>query len=318
MALVCVAANRGCGRNDVAIESTWETMDHIKALLLAGLFVSPALNIAFAGDESGKVAASSVAAMESSLICQAKKPCDDEDLEQARDYLVETARPGGTMVRQGPDLAIERLHPEFAKRLADAIRDARGAGLEEAGIFSAYRPPVFGVGGFSNKYYSLHAYGLAVDMYGIGRPGSSEARQWHQIAAKHGIVCPYGYHNKAEWNHCQPTQLVAVKERNPLRATITSAGPIDLERMFEVGDRFIADVKSALKSVFTGSIATAVKATSGRVTAARQRGGKAQHTRVARRNTKVSRVVTRQARAKVTKPRAAARTKVAAVTKRSK
>ena len=115
------------------------------------------------------------------------------------------------MVRQGPDLAIERLHPEFAKRLAGAIQSARRVGLTEAGIFSAYRPPVFEVGGFADKYYSLHAYGLAVDMAGIGRPGSPEAQQWHEIAAGYGIVCPYGYRNRMEWNHCQPTHLTVRK-----------------------------------------------------------------------------------------------------------
>jgi hypothetical protein len=38
-----------------------------------------------------------------------------------RDYLVETATPGETMIRQGPALAIGRLHPEFTRRLAGAI-----------------------------------------------------------------------------------------------------------------------------------------------------------------------------------------------------
>jgi hypothetical protein len=77
------------------------------------------------------------------------------------------------MAKQGVELAIERLHPEFAICLTKALREARDYGLR-AGIFSAYRPPAFGVGGFSDKFNSLHAYGLAV-LYGIGRPGSVEA-----------------------------------------------------------------------------------------------------------------------------------------------
>ena len=77
------------------------------------------------------------------------------------------------MAKQGSELAIERLHPEFAIRLTKALREARDYGLL-AGIYSAYRPPAFGVGGFSDKFNSLHAYGLAVDLYGIGRPGSVE------------------------------------------------------------------------------------------------------------------------------------------------
>jgi hypothetical protein len=65
------------------------------------------------------------------------------------------------MMLQGPEVAISRLHPEFAVRLESAIREARDAGLPFAGIFSAYRPPVFGIGGFSDKFHSLHTYGSA-------------------------------------------------------------------------------------------------------------------------------------------------------------
>ena len=164
---------------------------------------------------------------------------------QARAYLVETARPGYTMTRQGPELAIGRLHPEFAIRLANAVREARDGGLPMAGIFSAYRPPAFGVGGFSDKFNSLHTYGLAVDMHGIGRPGSPEATRWHEVAAKHGVVCPYGARNRAEWNHCQPTSLKIVLADNPLRETVTAHGPLSLESMFEAGDSVLAIEESA-------------------------------------------------------------------------
>jgi len=51
-----------------------------------------------------------------------------------------------------------------AIRLAGAVHEARDAGLSSAGVYSAYRPPAFGVGGFSDKFNSLHAYGLAVDI----------------------------------------------------------------------------------------------------------------------------------------------------------
>jgi hypothetical protein len=80
---------------------------------------------------------------------------------RARAYLIETATPGYTMTRQGPERAIGRLHPEFVRRLAAVIAEARGAGLPLAGIFSAYRPPAFGIGGFADKFHSLHTYGLA-------------------------------------------------------------------------------------------------------------------------------------------------------------
>jgi hypothetical protein len=80
-----------------------------------------------------------------------------DETARARAYLIETATPGYTMIRQGSERAIARLHPEFVNRLAAAIAEARGAGLPFAGIFSAYRPPAFGVGGFVDKFHSLRA-----------------------------------------------------------------------------------------------------------------------------------------------------------------
>jgi hypothetical protein len=180
--------------------------------------------------------------------CTAATTTPDE-IAQARAYLVETASPGYTMTLQDPEVAIGRLHPEFAVRLEHAIREARSAGLPFASIFSAYRPPAFGVGGFSDKFNSLHTYGLAVDMRGIGAPGSPEAQLWHEIAAKNGVVCPYGPRDRAEWNHCQPTSSRMVTRDNPLRETVSSAGPLDLESMFEVGNVMIEDMASAAISV---------------------------------------------------------------------
>jgi hypothetical protein len=166
------------------------------------------------------------------------------ELAEARFYLTRTASPGYTMAKQGAGLAIERLHPKFAIRLAEALREARDYGLL-AGISSAYRPPAFGVGGFSDKFNSLHAYGLAVDLYGIGRPGSVEALWWHEIAAKHGLICPYGHHDRAEWNHCQPTGVKIVSADNLLRETITADGPVSLEAMFEAGNSIVENPSNA-------------------------------------------------------------------------
>jgi hypothetical protein len=171
------------------------------------------------------------------------------EITEARAYLVETASPGYTMTLQGPEVAIGRLHPEFAVRLEHAIREARSAGLPSASVFSAYRPPAFGVGGFSNKFNSLHTYGLAVDMRGIGEPGSAEAELWHRIAAKNGVVCPYGPRDRAEWNHCQPTSVKVIVAQNPLRETVSSAGPYDLDSMFEAGNALIQDMASAADSL---------------------------------------------------------------------
>ena len=95
------------------------------------------------------------------------------EISAARAYVVDTATPGYTMTLQGPELAVARLHPEFVVRLANAVREARNAGLRLRESSSAYRLPAFGVGGFRDKFNSLHTYGLAVDVYGIGRPGST-------------------------------------------------------------------------------------------------------------------------------------------------
>ena len=160
-------------------------------------------------------------------------------LTEARAFLLQTANPSHTMVKQGPEFAINHLHPEFAVRLAKAVHEARATGLLSAGVYSAYRPPAFGVGGFSDKFNSLHAYGLAVDMHGIGRPGSAEARLWHEVAARYGVICPYGPYHKTEWNHCQPTALKKILAESPLRETITADGPVSLEAMFDAGDLLV-------------------------------------------------------------------------------
>jgi hypothetical protein len=211
-------------------------------------------------------AVSPVASQESALSTTAPVRCDQEAASDAqgqgplatrcesqgeaddRSYLLETASPGDTMMRQRPLTAIGRLNPEFVTRLASAIREARETGLPGAGIFSAYRPPGFGVGGFADKFKSLHAYGLAVDMSGIGEPGSREARVWHDIAARHGVFCPYGADSKTEWNHCQATPVKSVMADNPLRKTITADGPLVLDQMFKVGSAIIDDLQAAIRS----------------------------------------------------------------------
>src|SRR5215510_6311799 len=187
-------------------------------------------------------------------------PRTPAEVAEARAYLVETASPGYTMTLQGPELAIGRLHPEFAVRLERAIREARSVGLPFVGVFSAYRPPAFGVGGFSDKFNSLHTYGLAVDMRGIGAPGSPEAQLWHWIAAKNGVVCPYGPRDRAERNHCQPTNVKIILAENPLRDTVSAAGPFDLKTMFEVGNPMIENMASAADYFFPAPKSPATKA----------------------------------------------------------
>jgi hypothetical protein len=171
----------------------------------------------------------------------------------ARRFLVETATIGGTMQAQTPEVAFGRLHPVFARRLAAAVREARAAGMPNVGCFSAYREPGLRVGGMRDKHASLHAYGLACDMTGIGPPGSDSSRLWHEIAARHRLYNPYEFmvrrkrqlvHMPAwrhpwEWNHYQPTGVRAILRHDALRRTITARGPIDLEQMWQVGSRLI-------------------------------------------------------------------------------
>jgi hypothetical protein len=139
-----------------------------------------AMSTAFATPFAGQVFADSVeagtveAGLDTSELCNpdniyvpqpaapSGRPCpahvgETDETARARAYLIATATPGYTMTRQGPERAIERLHPEFVKRLAAAIAEARGAGMPMAGIFSAYRPPAFGVGGLPiNSTRSTH------------------------------------------------------------------------------------------------------------------------------------------------------------------
>jgi hypothetical protein len=187
--------------------------------------------------------------------CVTADPCSAKpdvvktpDVVSERAYLIKTATPGATMTRQRPEVAIGRLHPEFVMRLAAAIREARISGLSDAGVFSAYRPPAFGVGGFKNKFQSLHSYGLAVDMHGIGGAGSAQAKLWTRIAATHGVACPYGVNNPAEWNHCQPTRIKMVQSNSPLVKTIAPQGPINPISMFEAGKELIESAAKLLAS----------------------------------------------------------------------
>jgi hypothetical protein len=162
------------------------------------------------------------------LLCSVAKA----DPELARHYLAETATPGGTMSTQGVLQSLQCLNPTFALALAAAIQEGREQ-LPELGVYSACRPPALRVGGFADKHKSLHAYGLAVDMHGIGRPGSKEARYWHGVARAHGLVNPYGFRHRAEWNHYQATRTMMIGSRHPMRNRITARGPIDLPELWE-------------------------------------------------------------------------------------
>jgi hypothetical protein len=159
-------------------------------------------------------------------------PPAQEVINEARAYLIRTSTEqrercvAYTMARQGVEVAIGRLHPVMAVRVARSIEQARNEGIP-ACVYSAFRPPAFGVGGFSDKYNSTHAYGIAVDFGGIGRPGSKTARRFQEIAASNGLYSLYGPGDRAEWNHYQLIPVRRIAPNNPLRDTITANGPKD-------------------------------------------------------------------------------------------
>jgi hypothetical protein len=159
-------------------------------------------------------------------------PPAEELVNEARTYLIRTSTQqrercvGDTMARQGVEVAIGRLHPVMTVRIARSIQQARNEGIP-ACVFSAFRPPAFGVGGFSDKFNSAHAYGIAVDFGGIDQPGSKTARRFQEIAASNGLYSLYGPGDRAEWNHYQLIPARRIAPNNPLRDTITATGPKD-------------------------------------------------------------------------------------------
>lgn len=165
-----------------------------------------------------------------------------KELTEARAYLVRTATPGGTMTRDGVANNIAKLHPVFVLRSAATVRKARAAGLKNAGLYSAYRAPGWGVGGFRDKFNSLHGVGMAGDFHGIGRPGSADAKKFFEIAHGELLFNPYGWKHRKEHNHFQITLTKSVAKNTPLRATITAKGPIVLERMWQVAEALIRNV----------------------------------------------------------------------------
>ncbi len=143
------------------------------------------------------------------------------DISSARQYLVKTANPGSTMTQQHPEIAIGRLNPTYAIKLANAIQEARAQGIN-AGVYSAFRTPQATGSAFDKAGHSLHSYGLATDIAGIGGAGSGTAKQWYKIATDAGIYNPYGYKNPREFNHFQ-----AVPEKTAsqaLRSTLNRDG----------------------------------------------------------------------------------------------
>lgn len=150
---------------------------------------------------------------------------------EAREYVQTTSVPSYSMFLQGRPVALACLNPDFVVRLADTIKEARKDGIQ-ASVSSACRPPILGIGGMRNKAESMHAVGMAVDMAGIGPPGSGTAQRFYQIAAKHGIIRPYS--TAIEWNHLQPTDIKVVSQVPKLKPFVSPYGPTDLSKLWAI------------------------------------------------------------------------------------
>jgi hypothetical protein len=138
------------------------------------------------------------------------------DASAARAYLASLSahpdRPGDTA----------NLHPDFALRLAGAVQEARSAGLPVT-VQSAYRADDVTGNAYDAAGLSLHGKGAAADVGGIGAAGSAQARQWAEIAQRHGLFNPYGVNDAGEFNHWQLVPWTLDK-RPDVQAGIAAAG----------------------------------------------------------------------------------------------
>ena len=114
------------------------------------------------------------------------------------------------------------LHPDFAVKMANAVSQARAAGLPVT-VQSGYRTNPTTGSKYDAEGYSLHGYGAAIDVGGIGGAGSPQALRWAKIAQQNGVYNPYGVGDPAEYNHWQmvPWKL---ENRPDIQKAIVSAG----------------------------------------------------------------------------------------------
>ena len=116
----------------------------------------------------------------------------DDDLAYLSGLSEHPDRPGDTT----------NFNPDFATRLAAALRQANAAGLH-LGVMSGYRSDTTTGSAYDAGGNSSHGYGLASDISGLDGPNGKLTNQWAQIAQANGLHNPYGVGNKAEFNHWQ-------------------------------------------------------------------------------------------------------------------
>jgi hypothetical protein len=97
---------------------------------------------------------------------------------------------------------VSNMNPDFSSRLANALRQARAAGLP-VGVMSGYRGDTTTGSAYDAGGNSSHGYGLASDISGLDGPNGKITNAWAQIAEANGLHNPYGVSNKAEFNHWQ-------------------------------------------------------------------------------------------------------------------
>jgi len=115
---------------------------------------------------------------------------------------------------------VSNMNPDFAARLATALRQANAQGLK-LGVMSGYRDDSTTGSAYDAGGNSSHGYGLASDISGLDGPNGKITNAWAQIAEANGLHNPYGVGNKAEFNHWQlppqpleqtPQLLASLKE----------------------------------------------------------------------------------------------------------
>ena len=97
---------------------------------------------------------------------------------------------------------VSNMNPDFAARLAAALRQANAQGLK-LGVMSGYRDDSTTGSAYDAGGNSSHGYGLASDISGLDGPNGKITNAWAQIAEANGLHNPYGVGNKAEFNHWQ-------------------------------------------------------------------------------------------------------------------
>ena len=172
-------------------------------------------------------------------------PCDFHrkilmEASASRAYLVETARPGYTMIRQGPELAIGRLHPAFVVRLANTI----GKREEPGWLRLEFSPPIGhppsaleDLSTNSTRFIPTDLPSMCMALADLAHRKLSSGTTLPPSTASSALTGRVTRQNGITASRRASKIILA---ENPLRETVTAEGPISLEGMFEMGTWLIA------------------------------------------------------------------------------